>query len=394
MGTRTRFGLAIALLLALATKGHAQETGGSFDSEDWGSEPSSESGSSDWGSSSGSSDWGSSSGSSDWGSSGGSSDWGSSSGAAPSYPSTDDGTAYPRTDYDTSPHASYSPASTVGGDWALPFVIAIFVFGLFVLIVFVVIQRSVANDASAQLRAYGSDRLPVVGPRPVAGLVDVSMLQLAIDWRARRFVQAELAELARGGDTQSKEGRLALLRATTKALRSVRLAWLYAGARNFRPMQQSQAQREFQQIANDVRASFRQEIVRASAGRVVSVEAVGVRARESEGPGVVLVSVIVAARREIFDVDAQRASSIDRLIASLEALSATDVIALSVVWTPAAEEDRMSTDELEARHRHLVRIGDIGGRVFCGYCSGPHAQELASCPHCGAPTGAPPASAG
>ena len=46
----------------------------------------------------------------------------------------------------------------------------------------------------------------------------------------------------------------------------------------------------------------------------------------------------------------------------------------------------MSSDELEARYPELTRLTAIGGRVFCRYCAGPHAAELAKCPHCGAPT--------
>jgi uncharacterized membrane protein len=229
--------------------------------------------------------------------------------------------------------------------------------------------------------------------RAIEGRVDLSALQLAIDWRARRFVQAELAKLAGSSDTTSKEGRAALLRAATTALASVKLAWLYAGARNYTPMDRSLAQFEFQRIANDLRASFRQELVHAAAGNVVTVEAMGVRAREHEGPGVVLVSVVVAARKEIFDVDARRSGSIETLLLSLSGLAPDDLVAVSIVWTPAAEEDRMSTDELEARHRHLVKIGDIGGRVFCRYCHGPHAAELAACPHCGAPAITPSSAA-
>jgi uncharacterized membrane protein len=383
----TRFLLSFALVVSIACAARAQETGGSFDSEDWGSSSDSE-GSSDWGSGSGSSDWGSqpSTPSTDYGST---SDWGSGSGGGTSSDYGSTGSSYPRTDYDTSPTTSYTPA--VSGDAVGFFFVIVLVLIVLAIIVFV---AQLPGRREVSPRSYGRDYLRVVGPPASPGLVDVSMLQLAIDWRARKFVQGELAKLAREGDTASKEGRVRLLRATTSALSSVKLAWLYAGARNFRPMVQAQAQTEFQRIANDVRASFRQEIVRASAGRVVSIEAVGVRAKEHEGAGVVLVSVIVAARREIFDVDANRAASIERLLGSLQSLSANEVLALSVVWTPAAEEDRMSTDELEARNRHLVRLGDIGGRVFCRYCAGPHAEELATCPHCGAPTGTPAAAGG
>ena len=119
---------------------------------------------------------------------------------------------------------------------------------------------------------------------------------------------------------------------------------------------------------------------------MVTVEAVGVRPKESEGLGVVLVTVLVAARREIFDFRADRAGDIRTLLDALARLTAGEIVALEVVWTPAADADRMSTAELEARHPHLVKIGDVGGRVFCAYCGGPHAEELPRCPHCGAPS--------
>ncbi|MFO0684020.1 MAG: DUF1517 domain-containing protein [Sandaracinus sp.] len=387
--------LAVLALPGAAARAQDDDTGGSFESSDWGSSGSSDSwgssGSDDsWGSSSGSDSWGSSGSSDSWGSSGSSDSWGSSSG---SDWGSGSGSSYPRTDYDTSPGSgSYAPSHR--GSSALGFVVLALILVVVVggpLAFFVLAGRLFGAIAAPPRRGL----VPVRGPAiaPSGGQVDVSMLQLAVDWRARKYVQSKLNELARGGDTASKEGRARLLTATTSALRSVKLAWLYAGARNYAPMPKGKAQQEFQTLANDVRASFRKEIVRAANGRVVTVESQGV-SRESDGPGVVLVSVIVASWREIFDADARRAPSIERLLTSLEALRPDDVIALSVVWTPAAEDDRMSTDELEQRHRHLVRIGEIGGRVFCGYCSGPFAEELEKCPHCGAPSPRAEGSAG
>lgn len=374
------FLLALGLwLCAIAPRDVAaqdDDTGGSFESSDWGSE----SGSSDWGSGSGSSDsWGSSDTSDSWGS-GSSDSWGTSSG---SDWGSSSGSSYPRTDYDTSPGSgSYAPSHHGDSGLGLVFLVIILVVVLGFPFVFVALMSRLMGAAAKM----ASGLIPVRGPAiaPTGGRVDVSMLQLAVDWRARKYVQTKLNELATRTDTASTEGRARLLRATTMALRGVKLAWLYAGARNYAPMPKAKAQQEFQTLANDVRASFRKEIVRAENGRVVTIESKGV-ARPTDGPGIVLVSVIVASWREIFDADARRAPSIERLLESLEALRPTDVIALSVVWTPAAEDDRMSTDELEQRHRHLVRIGEIGGRVFCGYCSGPYAQELEKCPHCGAP---------
>jgi hypothetical protein len=58
-----------------------------------------------------------------------------------------------------------------------------------------------------------------------------------------------------------------------------------------------------------------------------------------------------------------------------------------VIWTPAEENDRMSSAELEARYPSLTKLPSrpAAGRVFCTYCRGPFAAELPKCPHCGAP---------
>jgi uncharacterized membrane protein len=374
---------------------HAQDTGGSIGGGDWGDEG----GGSDWGSSGASgSDWGSSGSSgSDWGSSGssgsdwgssGSTDWGSSSSGSSSSTSSDwygSGSSSPS--YDSSgPYASNGPRSDTGS-LALAVVLLVLFAGFVGILLFVyVIARQSAGYAEPTFANAGKGL--TFAPRPSAaamGYVDVSRLQLAVDWRARKFVQSELARLAKEASPSTPQGRAELLHAVARALASVQLAWLYAGARNFAPMPKAEAQQRFQSLANDARATYRQEVVRAT-DRVVTIDAVGVRAKESEGAGVVLVTVIVAARREIFDFAAQDAAQIQTLLRQLEALDAAQLVAIEIAWTPAVEEDRMSTAELEARHPGLVKIGGIGGRVFCGYCGGPHAAELEKCPHCGAPT--------
>lgn len=120
----------------------------------------------------------------------------------------------------------------------------------------------------------------------------------------------------------------------------------------------------------------------------MSTRATGAHAPKAhEGDGVV-VTLIVAARRELFDVHADPdAREIRQLLASLRASGTSDFVALEVVWSPATEGDRMSTAELEARYPELARLDEatVGGRVFCAHCRGPFADELRTCPHCGAP---------
>lgn len=231
---------------------------------------------------------------------------------------------------------------------------------------------------------HGDMRLP--GPQsPMWNGVDLGVLRLALDWRARPAVQRALMKLAEA-DTHDHRQLRRLLAATVRQLQANRTSWLYAEIEDYRPMSPPIAEATFRRAASGARASFEEELVRNVGGDATKPgSAEGFRAAEHEGEGVVLVTLVVASHREIVDVHRTNAAAVDRLLESISQVDENDLVALEVVWTPAAEEDRMSTASLEARHPHLVKLTDVGGRVFCAYCTGPYAAELAKCPHCGAP---------
>ena len=81
------------------------------------------------------------------------------------------------------------------------------------------------------------------------------------------------------------------------------------------------------------------------------------------------------------------ANEIRQAVQDRAALNGQTLVALEVIWSPAAENDRMSTAELEQNYPELRMIdpNSIAGRVFCQYCSAPFAMELGKCPHCGGP---------
>lgn len=356
--------LVLVLLFASASSALAQDTGGSFGGGDWGGGGGGDfgggGGGSDWGGGGGS-DWGSS-GSSDWGSSGGS-DWGSSGSSS----------------------GDYSGGGGGGGGafcciFSIPF-----------LLLFVFIWIAIAGPAAAIRKMKGGSyrAAPSGGATRGWGNVDVTAVKLGLDWRARKFVQQRLEALARSGRTSSKQGLVELLQETLSLLLQARLGWLYADVVNHHPMSPTQARGTFEALAIDARSRFKEELVRARDGAVSGQAASARTAKSHEGPGVVVVTLIVAARRELLDVREERdANEVHRLLASLGATTPADLVAIEVVWSPADENDRMSTAELEARYPEMSRFDErtVGGRVFCGYCSGPFAAELARCPHCGAPS--------
>ena len=168
-------------------------------------------------------------------------------------------------------------------------------------------------------------------PDEVDDEIDVSAIALGIDWRARRELQARFADLAASGDVKTREGRVRLLRETSLLLRRCEQSWLYAGVVNHSLASRSTAEASFRRAAADARA-------------------------------------------------------LRQLLSNLSSMVAHQLSALEVVWSPAAEDDRMSTAELETLYPDLKKIDDtsVAGRVFCTYCAGPFAAELLKCPHCGA----------
>lgn len=201
-------------------------------------------------------------------------------------------------------------------------------------------------------------------------------------------MQGVLSALSRSGRTGTADGRAELLAATTRTLLDVRLAWLYAAVANHERMASSDAEGRFRRWGVDARARFEEELVRAEDGALTEREASPVRARPEEGPGVVVVTLLVAAREEILDVIEQTdAAAIGRLLGQVGRLGADDLVAFEVIWSPAAEADRMSTYELEVRYPELEKLDEdtLAGRTFCESCGGPYPAELGACPHCGAP---------
>jgi uncharacterized membrane protein len=356
----TALPIAVALtVLAAGDAAEAQESGGSFGGGDWGSGGGGGGGSDDWGGGGGS----------DWG--GGGSDWGGSYG----------GGGYP---------TSYGGGYSGGGGG-----IGCGGFCCLAIIVLIVLGVALANARRAQRLGANLGGMPM-GGMPVGGMpggyagpnaMYVTQLSLALDWHARAQLQQHLEQLARTGNTQTPEGRAHLLSETVLALRRHEISWLYASYADRGGNAPQQAQQVFQQLATEARSRFRSEVVRSAGGQVTGTAAPEMRARAEEGGGTVVVSLILATRRPLAGFMAPDAAQVRGALQDRAAILPQQLVALEVVWSPAAENDRMSTAELEQIYTDLKLIdpNSIAGRIFCAYCNGPFPGELLQCPHCGAP---------
>jgi uncharacterized membrane protein len=224
---------------------------------------------------------------------------------------------------------------------------------------------------------FGRDRYA-----PPTGPFEIRQVTVAFDWRERAAIQSALADMARDlgageiGRRTSSEQAVALLRG---ACATARYAWF----QTFR-LSQAEAQRRHAALAQELRARFKHEL----AGARAQGDAPTIGARAIEGEGLVVVSLVVGWRGHMRELPRSLdAATAAEAFASLRPQPGTDVVALEVVWSPAAENDRMSSAELEALYPELVRLDADPriGRLQCRHCQAIFPAEIGRCPGCGAP---------
>ncbi len=223
----------------------------------------------------------------------------------------------------------------------------------------------------------------------VSQLTDVTMLRVVLDARVRVSVQAALAQIAATAATGDAEGRARMLGEVTLLLRRHRAMWLLGAASNHPMTTLDESRATFQRQALAARSTYRDETIRNTDGRITTASSDAIR-RYEEGPGVILVSIIVAARRELVTVTTPGdGDSLRRAHEALGSLTPSTLIAVEVVWTPTDPDDRMTSTEAEqilraADGTYAAISGAAIGVEVCLYCQQLTPAEAITCVHCGA----------
>lgn len=183
--------------------------------------------------------------------------------------------------------------------------------------------------------------------------MDVAIIKLGIDAAARAEVQGAMNAIASSGDTSSPAGLVQMLREAIAVLRGVEDRWTHAAVENNAPMEPAEAERRFGAAAQDARTRFETEVIRATEGEVTRK---GAELPPSDAPSMVVVTIIVAARRELRDVGSIDRASFGLALDDLVAVTPEQFVAMEVVWSPADANDRPPVDEVERNYPELVRL--------------------------------------
>lgn len=214
-----------------------------------------------------------------------------------------------------------------------------------------------------------------------AGSCELRRISIAFDASERRAIQAELAAMARHFDP-SAPGALHRAAERVVQLLTPRLVAARYAVWSSAFVHPRDAKGRLHTILSDLKSRYRHDVTRGDQGPS------GARARAEEGEGLVVVSVVIGTTKWLGRLPGQLGpNELARALRDAVSGSPRDFVALEVIWSPALEQDRMSSLELETVYPELVRlnVGSPLGRLQCSYCGAVHAAELPRCPACGAP---------
>jgi uncharacterized membrane protein len=138
--------------------------------------------------------------------------------------------------------ARVKPATAAGGEWLLILIVG----GFFALLVHFLITEH--EEQMALRRTPSRD-------------IDVTMIRIVLDNRARAGVQAVLDRLGTTAATGSAEGRVRMLNEVAILLRRNRAAWVYGAVSNHLMTTQDSARATFQTHVAAARSTYRDETI-------------------------------------------------------------------------------------------------------------------------------------
>ncbi|MBW4615336.1 MAG: DUF1517 domain-containing protein [Desmonostoc vinosum HA7617-LM4] len=248
-----------------------------------------------------------------------------------------------------------------GGGFGFPFLIPFWGIGggfggLFTILIFL----AIANFLVQSFRRASSGETEVgYSDNPT---VSVNRLQVGLLAQARDL-QSELNHIAETADTNSPEGRAEVLQEASLALLRHPEYWVYAGV-GTQQAKLNSAEAQFNRLSLAERSKFSEETlsnVNNQLKAALANEALPPAGELdnptrliSEGPGEYIIVTLLAATLGKFEIP--KINSTDDLRQALRqfgSMSSDQLLAIEVLWTPQAEGDTLTSDDVLAGYPDL-----------------------------------------
>ena len=246
-----------------------------------------------------------------------------------------------------------------GGGFGFPFLLPFIGYGgggLFSILIFFAIAsflvRSFQNAGIGGEEGYGS-----------SSQVAVAEVQVGLLANAREL-QPELNRLALTADTSTASGRATVLQEATLALLRHPEYWVY-GAANSQKASLEAAEAKFNQFSLTERSKFTDETL-TNVNSVINQEsqqALGgetadgaIQLQEEDSGEYIVATVIVGATGSLNLPNINSSDDMRQALQQIGSLGSDRLLAVEVLWTPQADGDTLSSDDILAYYPNLKLV--------------------------------------
>lgn len=249
-----------------------------------------------------------------------------------------------------------------GGGFGFPFLVPIFGVGggfggLFSILIFFAIAGFLVRTFRSATQSDGSGY-----DLGASSTVSITELQVGLLSEARGL-QADLNRIAEVADTGSEAGLAQVLQETTLALLRHPEYWMYAGSKT-QLTSLSSAENQFNRLALAERSKFSSEtlsnvdnLLKHAEAQQALRSANGELATLDKDPGeYIVVTVLVATQGKLQLPAVNNSQDLRQAISQLGSVSSDNLLALEVLWTPQAEGDTLSSEDVIAQYPELKLV--------------------------------------
>ena len=262
----------------------------------------------------------------------------------------------------TSPRGGYrTPAGGYGygGGFGFPFLIPFFGFGggfggLFTILIFIAIANFLVKSfRNVTADEDGSTPISYNNSKISVGKVQVGLLADA------RALQKELNDLANSADTGSASGRATVLQESTLALLRHPEYWFYGSSESQQTSLEA-AEAKFNQLALAERSKFTSETLSNVNNqlREATAKAKGdlVKQELQESGEYIIVTVLVGAQGKLQLPKINGSEDLQKALTQIGGIGSDRLLAVEILWTPQAEGDTLTTDDILAQYPNLKLV--------------------------------------
>ncbi|HEY9626712.1 MAG TPA: DUF1517 domain-containing protein [Coleofasciculaceae cyanobacterium] len=259
-----------------------------------------------------------------------------------------------------SPTRTYRPAPSggyyPGGGFGLPFIMPYpFIMGgggLFSILIFMAIAgflvRSFRSAQSGEDLGYGAS------PNVSVARVQVGLLSEA------RGLQADLNNIANRADTNTSAGLAQVLQESTLALMRHPEYWIYAGGETQQTKLEA-AENQFNRLALSERSKFSAETLSnvnnvLKQAETAALPAAGGALVETAPGEYIVVTLLVATQGKLALPPITSTQDLRQALGQIGSVPSENLMAVEILWTPQAEGDTLSSDDVLAEYPDLKLI--------------------------------------